>query len=362
MAFAIFLATVSACGGGSNPLTTTAPPDLASPPPTVNDLGAPIVDMVAPGDDSPPPLPLGASCSSAAECASGFCADGVCCASACGGCLACNLPGSIGSCAPVADGSDPHGACAQPCAAGCHAGACVPASSGTVCSKSCSDGTSASTLTAQACDGKSLSCSGAISNTPCGEYACGSKSACNVTCAVDGDCIHGYYCKAQQCVPAQGNGSPCTRPAECASNVCNGTCVQCVYNYQCTSASSPQCNGGTCGNCSAGFTGRGVCYSGGEVSCGDSSQCMRAFGPACNNLYSGDCGCGTHGWCPPGTLCTGSDLSASCLLQAGSPCHLDGECLSGACVNRACALHRSGQACIGNGDCASGSCVNQTCG
>lgn len=58
------------------------------------------------------------------QCGSGFCVDGVCCDSACGGglatdCQACNLTGSLGSCGAVSDGTS--------CAGGaCGSGECIP--------------------------------------------------------------------------------------------------------------------------------------------------------------------------------------------------------------------------------------------
>jgi hypothetical protein len=331
-------------------MTSPAPDDLTSPPPPEGDL-------------RPAPLPLASLCHHDADCESGVCVDGVCCDRACSGCMACNLPGSVGTCQAVSDGADPHGVCTQACAAGCHAGSCAPAPAGTLCKRSCSDAATSSTLTAQACSGSSLDCNGAASSATCGEYACASGTLCGVSCAADGDCIHGYYCKAQQCVPAQANGAACNRPAQCASNVCNGVCQECVYNYQCTSSFAPQCNGGTCGNCSAGFSGRGTCYSGGEVECTMSSQCLRAFGPICNQPYGNyDCGCGKYAWCPPGTFCSGTDANATCLVQAGQPCHSNDQCIGGACVNRVCATHAPGQACLTGQDCKSGVCnSDETC-
>ena len=68
------------------------------------------------GDPSPdatpvvvvmPTNPLGAACSSNADCGSGFCIDGVCCDSACAGtCYACNQQAAIGHCAALASGQD----------------------------------------------------------------------------------------------------------------------------------------------------------------------------------------------------------------------------------------------------------------
>ncbi|MBK8256421.1 MAG: hypothetical protein IPK82_27600 [Polyangiaceae bacterium] len=76
-------------------------------------------------------LAQGAVCTLAAECASGFCADGRCCNSACSGlCLACSLAktgAANGTCANVFPGTDPDNECSTVpnlnCAAG---GVCGP--------------------------------------------------------------------------------------------------------------------------------------------------------------------------------------------------------------------------------------------
>lgn len=71
-------------------------------------------------------LANGAPCSAGKECTSGHCVDGVCCASWCWSlCHACNLPGSVGSCAAIPAGSDPAKEC--PGDSTCNgAGACTP--------------------------------------------------------------------------------------------------------------------------------------------------------------------------------------------------------------------------------------------
>jgi hypothetical protein len=50
-------------------------------------------------EDPPPGAENGAACTSASDCASGFCVSNVCCDSACdGACIACDLPASLGQC------------------------------------------------------------------------------------------------------------------------------------------------------------------------------------------------------------------------------------------------------------------------
>jgi hypothetical protein len=72
---------------------------------------------------APPLEPLGAPCTSAAACASGFCAYGVCCDSACnlGECGGCTVPGGSpadGTCTPYTGAMCANGTC--------QAGVCVP--------------------------------------------------------------------------------------------------------------------------------------------------------------------------------------------------------------------------------------------
>jgi hypothetical protein len=57
------------------------------------------------GDNQPPaPNP---TCTDAAQCASGFCVDGVCCNEACSGtCVSCNQAQSPGTCMPVSGAED----------------------------------------------------------------------------------------------------------------------------------------------------------------------------------------------------------------------------------------------------------------
>ena len=56
----------------------------------------------------------GQPCITAADCASGYCIDDVCCDSACAGtCMSCRQTGRAGACAPYAANTDPQGECGQ---------------------------------------------------------------------------------------------------------------------------------------------------------------------------------------------------------------------------------------------------------
>jgi hypothetical protein len=128
----------------------------------------------------------GSACAANAECATGFCTDGVCCNIACqGACVGCTLGGHHGTCWPVAVGvSDPRAICADQGAASCgRTGACDGVGScqiyplGAVCAPgSCLDGIE---LTARTCDGLGT-CSPAASHS-CAQLGCDPQTG---SCAV----------------------------------------------------------------------------------------------------------------------------------------------------------------------------------
>ena len=106
--------------------------------------------------------PPGQPCSNASQCATGQCAQGVCCNSACNtACHACNITGSLGVCAGITASSDPQALCAAQAQSTCgttgqcQAGVCAKWPSGTQCvAASCSNGTPPTSLTPAAmCDG-----------------------------------------------------------------------------------------------------------------------------------------------------------------------------------------------------------------
>jgi hypothetical protein len=76
------------------------------------DLGSDTVAEEGCGDASVCNLPQGSLCSTDTECASGSCADGVCCTNGCvGPCRSCNQPNADGVCQAYASGTDPEGEC-----------------------------------------------------------------------------------------------------------------------------------------------------------------------------------------------------------------------------------------------------------
>ncbi|HZL16912.1 MAG TPA: dickkopf-related protein [Polyangia bacterium] len=260
----------------------------------------------------------GAACGSAHECGSGNCVDGVCCGSgSCPSCQACNVTGSVGSCANVSSGiTDPHARCAVTTTCGntgtCNgAGACTQASSSVMCS---GPGCSGTTFTAAAFCSGSGSCPSPTTST-CGQYICASTTACKTTCTADTDCISGDYCTSTSggsCAAQKGLGAVCGTGHECGSGNCiDGVC----------------CSTNGCGNCQAcNITGTGTCAPIAAGSPAPSGQC------AANGT------CGNSGLCDGAGKCAQASSSTSC---AGATC-------SGSLF-----VHTA--ACSGSGTCAAAS-------
>ncbi|MFT3912831.1 MAG: OmpA family protein [Anaeromyxobacteraceae bacterium] len=318
----------------------------------------------------------GAACSADDACAGGHCADGVCCNAACNGqCEACDVPGSVGTCAPVAGA--PHGAraaCASDgsaCGGACDGavrGACAYPGAATACrGASCSAGTA--TLAA-ACDGAGA-CP-AAQTVGCGGYACG-ESTCRGDCAVDGDCAAGNYCAAGVCQPRLGGGQACAGNAQCASGFCtDGVCCDGACNGQCEA-----CNvAGHAGACTP-VTGapvgpRPACESDGTA-CG--GACDGANGAACtfprSACRAGACAAGVAtvpatcdgaGHCPAAETvdcapyaCGASACKGDCGTDAD--CAAGGWCAAGVCTPK----KQQAEACGAGGQCASGACVDGVC-
>ena len=82
----------------------------------------------------------GLACSTDDACDSNHCADGVCCDAACKGpCMTCVLDGGAGTCQPAADDTDPRHDCTDACSA-CYSGSCGAALAGTDPHGACGEG------------------------------------------------------------------------------------------------------------------------------------------------------------------------------------------------------------------------------
>jgi hypothetical protein len=169
----------------------------------------------------------GKKCSAAADCASGFCTDGVCCDQACGGlCQACTAAkkgsGADGSCGAIKVGVDPDGECVMQAAATCGftgncdgAGACKLYVSGTVCVNASCTGTVLNK--ADTCNGSGTCVDGGTQD--CAPYLC-SAAACTTSCAADSNCASTAYCAGTICSAKKATGAACMGNNECVSGMC----------------------------------------------------------------------------------------------------------------------------------------------
>jgi hypothetical protein len=178
-----------------NPDTNTVAVDSAIPdrvPPTPDSAVPDVPEEDACGSNCK--KAQGAQCGNNSECASGACADGVCCTNACvGACRSCNQPNAVGSCQGYAPGSDPEGECLGGACNG--AGACGAApptnrangqlcKAGTECASGhCADGVccnEACNLACQACGtGTCASVTNAEDNPECmGTKICNPRGKC----------------------------------------------------------------------------------------------------------------------------------------------------------------------------------------
>ncbi|HVU52112.1 MAG TPA: hypothetical protein VHL80_15545 [Polyangia bacterium] len=332
---------------------------------------------------------LGRTCADGTECLSRFCAQGVCCNSACNGsCQTCALSTALGTCSSVPDGAvDPQGTCQNKGAASCATdglcdgkGACRLYAGGTQCAKpSCPTG--GSTLTpAKTCDGNG-NCVAAPA-IACAPFLCNgaTNQACNAACTADGDCLAPNICdpKTNLCGDKKRLGQTCAATADCLTGdfcvdgVCCGTsscgaCQACNVVGKagaCANVASgdaepharcaPQAPCGNTGSCD----GAGACQQASAgVSCGTASCSGSTFTPVSHCTGDGACATATPSSCSP-YVCGGS----ACLVA----CAGDGDCLApftcqGQPGAKSCALKKNGLACTTGGQCISGNCVDGVC-
>jgi len=348
-------------------------------------------------------IPVGGSCSSAKECQSGHCAQGVCCNSDCtDACMACDLASSVGKCTPVADNSpDPQEKCKgtlqNTCGmtGACKAGVCSYWDKGKSCAPAAC-ATNSSATPASACDGAGKCVT--PSAIDCGKFICSPTSkACNNGCKSDADCNAPNTCVNGSC-GLKSSGAACSAGNQCESGFCTeGVCCNSACSDGSTGALCMSCKvAGNVGKCSFVVNGQsdpkqrckasdpaaGDCSNDGT--CNGNGACRpwlsvmgcraatcpspgSAFTPAANCDGAGHC-CDGTGHCPPSTtpqscspyVCD-SKLQVSCLTT----CSTNADCVSGeTCrkVDNRCGNKLAlGQTCAVGTDCGSGNCVNSTC-
>ncbi len=275
----------------------------------------------------------GSTCESGADCASGFCVDGVCCESACAGpCRSCSR--SAGRCSHFPAGDDPENECADQTTAACGtdgacdgAGGCRKYGETTVCQPPACTG-SASLTPARSCDG--LGACRPAAGAPCDPYAC-RAAACLTSCSAETDCAMGFGCVGTACVRKQADGAPCTMAAACASGRCaDGVCCATVCSLPCEACNlagsagictpvpagqdpSDECAGtGSCGGVCNGA--RACRFPGAATSCGVPS-CQNGTLTASTCDGAGTCAtkmtaCPTMA-CADATACVGMDLACN---------------------------------------------------
>jgi hypothetical protein len=164
------------------------------------------------GGECQPKILIGHPCTNDTDCDSGYCADGVCCTTACDGacesCLAMENGNSDGVCLPVIPGTE----CGPPSCMGgvahgpstCSGGSCIPGAT-----------------------------------TPCDPYVCDPNAPqCSTTCVTDADCAAPNECDAGVCTP------PCMPPTP---TKCNGMCVDTASDEQhCGGCNMPCMMGESC--------------------------------------------------------------------------------------------------------------------
>ncbi len=304
------------------------------------------------------PLVKAAACIGHAECASGYCVDGVCCESACTGqCETCNAGAAAGFCTPVT-GAPKAGRAA-----------CDGVGAGTVCGKRC-DGQNRTACVyplsgsvpcnSNACTGgeetKQSFCNGsglcADTPKPCSPYVCGATS-CKISCAANTDCAGGYRCKSGFCVAFDDPGSPCVNGETCKSGFC-------ADNVCCDKPCAGQCE--SCGEIGK----QGTCSVVGGVPRGTRTACDASTADVCKaKICDGTNGAMCAGFANGTTKVCADAKCESGNVVAESKCDGSGTCAAPSatsCAPYVCEGKACRASCTTSAHCATGNeCVNGQC-
>lgn len=326
----------------------------------------------------------GDACAVATECGSGFCADGVCCQTACtGACLSCSESDTgqkSGSCQPVAAGKDPADECPTDPAAMCGRdgtcdgkGACRKYDAATTCADATCTGTMFNP--ARTCANGVCTAGTAVD---CKQAAC-STAGCQTSCTKDADCASSAYCAGTSCAARKANGTACTTGNECSSKACvDGVCCETACTglcYSCANAKTGQASG-KCAPVTAGTDADNECAALANTTCGTEGSCdgagackkwakgTQCAAGMCNtagNFVSartcdgvGTCSAATTDTCSP-NVCAATGCVRTCTKD--TDCVANNYCASGTCK----AKKNGGAACGANNECVLGFCADGVC-
>jgi hypothetical protein len=303
-------------------------------------------------------LGAGSKCSASADCMSGPCLDGICCAAACTGpCVSCagSATGQAdGACSPVQAGSDPH--------------------------DDCTKGSDVCGLDGQ-CDG-SGKCRFAVPDTSCGTEACASNqytppaqcdgtgkcvaatpvscggqpcigTRCDIPCSATVSCPTGLYCSGTTCAAQKTGGSKCAADTECSTNHCaEGVCCDGACNTKCNSCLQAN-TGQTDGKCST--VRAGVIHG---TDCPGAATC-----PANSASYTTAPSCDGAGACKAGTAVScGNYYCNATTTTCPTACSANAQCATAYCAGGVCKTKTAaGGLCSGNAECLSGTCSGRCC-
>ncbi len=324
----------------------------------------------------------GTACTFDEECATGFCAHGVCCLEACDGvCERCDFEDSLGECRPVPEGEDPYDECTDEGIESCgQTGVCSGERScalypaGELCQPARCEAFWA--RGESFCNGEGDCVATSIEN--CYPYRCiADTDECYESCDTNAQCYINYAC-APDGVCKLVQGQECVDDDQCVSGFCtDGVCCDDRCHGICESCALP----GRAGFCDAlpegtpapedcpmesvSTCGRnGLCS--GERSCalypsGTECQAATCTGDVASQLAylcDGEGTCESQGieecmpyTCSPTTGLCRTTCSSAAHCGPGYGCHA----ATGVC------LRRSGESCIEDADCLSGACCDNTC-
>ncbi len=281
----------------------------------------------------------GSTCAGASDCTSGFCVEGVCCESSCGGeCQTCGLSSSRGRCVAKAGGT----ICNSDYVCDGQTGTCPSSCTNVAQCTSARDCVSGSCVDINECGlGASCASNNTCTDTP-GSWECscatgytgapvtGGPATCTDVdeCASSPDCgplavcanIPGTYeCRCPSgTFGATATGGPtscstvdrCTLPGMCGANA---TCASTATSYSCT--------------CNAGYSG--AVTMGGPATCTDTDECSTpttSCGPNtnCNNTtgsFQCTCAAGYMGTATTGMAATCTDVDECPGRNCGTNAH-----------------------------------------